>query len=478
MLRIPPPHTSHVGQLLPECAPLVYVERVPSLAKRVSPESVPTSGHTETYVLSGVLMTVTTTDHYKTLGVETTATPAQLKAAYFKLIREFTPENHPQRYFAIAEAYRELSNAEKRAEYDKRKSVPTAVVELMSEAFEALGADDNASAIRILSEVTKRAPEYEDGWFFLGRAFDQAERYPEAIKTLLIALERNPKSARTLLWLGDAERKSGNHSAARRHLKEAIVLDPKNSDAFHCLAWSFVDTKEESEALKVVDRGINADSQIDVQDLPLFIQKFVILSRMERWDEMRRTLRELDQAVPRADIDARKYCAQEFMKIMKPAVDAGRMDIVAILIEALESFDPQLLSKNPELRRIKGDGQAAIARRKLYGDSAVPGTVKALVQFWSGDALPDDPHKFREGIPFFIASDLTARTAEWETARGRHPDALNPLQSNWSTARQMATVVAAHTAGRYAKGGCLVLLATVLTMAASIAALLAIAPLQ
>ncbi|MEO0064044.1 MAG: chaperone protein DnaJ 1 [Chloroflexota bacterium] len=434
------------------------------------------SGHTNLDADGGASMAMTATDHYQTLGVERSATPAQLKAAYFKLIREFTPENNPQRYFAIAEAYRELSNPEKRAEYDKRKSVPDAVVELVAEALAALEDEDHDTAIRTLKEVTKRAPQYEDGWFFLGRACEQADRYSEAIQAFLAALDRNPKNARTLLWLGDAERKSGNQAAARRHLKEAIVLDPKNSDAYHCLAWSYVDTNEEYEALKIVDRGIHADGQIDVQDLPLFIQKFVILSRMDRWDDMKRTLRELDQAVPRGDADARKYCAQQFMQILKPAADAGRMDMVAILVEALEYFDPQLLGKHPELRRIKDDGQAAIARRKLYADDAVPGTVKALVQFWSGDAEPDDAHKFRESIPFFIGSDLETRTSEWESARARHPEAINPLQSHWNSARQMAAVVATHAAGRNAKGGCLVLFATVFTMAASIAALLAIIP--
>jgi tetratricopeptide (TPR) repeat protein len=421
-------------------------------------------------------MAVTATDHYQTLGVERNATPAQLKAAYFRLIREFTPENNPQRYFAIAEAYRELSNPEKRAEYDKRKSVPDAVVDLLGEAFEALEEEDHETAIRTLHEVTKRAPEYADGWFFLGRAFDQAERHADATRALLTALDRNPRDARTLLWLGDSERKAGNHAAARRHLKEAIVLEPKNSDAFHCLAWSYVDTNEEAEALKIVERGIQADGQIDVQDLPLFIQKFVILSRQDRWEDMKQTIRDLNKAVPKTDTDARKYCAQQFMVIMKPAVDADRIDIVSVLIEALELFDPQLLGKHPELLKIKQDGRGAIARRNLYADSGVPATVKALVQFWSGDAMPDNPHKFRENIPYFIASDLATRTSEWESARNRHPDALNPLQSKWDTARQLAAVLAGPKGGGYAKGGCMVLLMASMTMAACLVSLLVLLP--
>lgn len=421
-------------------------------------------------------MVMTATDHYLTLGVEPNATAAQLKAAYFRLIREFTPENNPQRYFAIAEAYRELSNPAKRAEYDKRKSVPGAIVESLDAAMTALRDGEYAIAIRVLEDVTRRAPEFEDGWFLLGRAYDHANRQADAIQAFHVALDRSPNNPRFLLWLGDAERKSGDHASARRHLKESIVLDPGNSDAYNCLAWSFVDTNDESEALKVVDRGIHADGEVDVQDLPLFIQKFVILSRLDRWDDMRRTLHELDRAVPTGDTDARKYCAQQFMGIVKPAADAGRMDIVSLLVEALELFDLTLISRYPEMLRMKHQGQAAIARRALYGDDLVPGTVKALVQFWSGDAMPDEPHKFKETIPFFIGSNLEAHTKEWESAREKHPAAINPLQSSWSTARQKATTVSTRAGQQYAKGGCMLCLATALTAVATIAVIAGIMP--
>lgn len=61
-----------------------------------------------------------TMDYYKTLGVERTATPDEIKRAYRKLASQHHPDRggSTAKFQEIEEAYRILSDAQKRAEYD------------------------------------------------------------------------------------------------------------------------------------------------------------------------------------------------------------------------------------------------------------------------------------------------------------------------------------------------------------------------
>ncbi len=64
-------------------------------------------------------------DYYEVLGVERTADDGELKAAYRKLAMEFHPDRNPnnpaaeERFKVCSEAYQVLSDADKRAAYDR-----------------------------------------------------------------------------------------------------------------------------------------------------------------------------------------------------------------------------------------------------------------------------------------------------------------------------------------------------------------------
>lgn len=61
---------------------------------------------------------VSYSDPYLTLGLAHTASPEQIKDAYFGLVREHPPERDPETFKAIRAAYDRLRNAERRLDTD------------------------------------------------------------------------------------------------------------------------------------------------------------------------------------------------------------------------------------------------------------------------------------------------------------------------------------------------------------------------
>src|SRR5919206_3681446 len=70
-------------------------------------------------------MTVEKRDYYEVLGVERAASDQEIKSAYRKLAHQYHPDkNHgnqeaEERFKEVSEAYAVLSDAEKRARYDR-----------------------------------------------------------------------------------------------------------------------------------------------------------------------------------------------------------------------------------------------------------------------------------------------------------------------------------------------------------------------
>jgi curved DNA-binding protein CbpA len=66
-------------------------------------------------------MTKPYSDPYATLDLPHTATAAEIKQAYFTLVRSYPPERDPQMFKRIRAAYERLRDPEQRAETDMQR---------------------------------------------------------------------------------------------------------------------------------------------------------------------------------------------------------------------------------------------------------------------------------------------------------------------------------------------------------------------
>ncbi len=75
------------------------------------------------------------TDPYKTLGISLDADDDTIRRRYLELVREFSPEHHPQRFAAIRNAYEAVRDKQRRVrsrlfEVGKNESIEQIIVDL------------------------------------------------------------------------------------------------------------------------------------------------------------------------------------------------------------------------------------------------------------------------------------------------------------------------------------------------------------
>jgi curved DNA-binding protein CbpA len=98
-------------------------------------------------------------DPYAVLGVTRSATPAEIKQAYFALVRAHPPEREPETFKRIRAAYERLRDPERRTETDMLvlPAWPGPARQRRAPQLDlALHAEDVLAAARALSDLERR----------------------------------------------------------------------------------------------------------------------------------------------------------------------------------------------------------------------------------------------------------------------------------------------------------------------------------
>jgi curved DNA-binding protein CbpA len=206
-------------------------------------------------------------DHYTLLGLSPDASPEAVRTAYFELARYLHPDRliaagvtddrrEAHRVFArINEAFGVLSDPDRRAAYQQTlraggEAAVRAEQEAASEKVRqvltgeecfrkgemALRRMDLPEAVRQFRAAVELRPDEADhhamlGWALYVAASDKAAELPAVRSHLRRATELTSTSAVPYLVLGRIARMEGDATAAVNHLRRALELSPRNSEA-------------------------------------------------------------------------------------------------------------------------------------------------------------------------------------------------------------------------------------------------------
>lgn len=371
-----------------------------------------------------------TVDYYEALELQATATPSEIKSSYLRLVRQFTPESAPARFRIISAAYQTLANPKKRKAYDTEERLPEEVRDQMSRLMRAAIEEESSTALDELEDLSNEHSSSKVIRFALGVTLDRRGRHHKAVGVFEHLFKEDPTNAEYATWLGDALLSSGDERAGVQKLKEAVVLDKDCTIAYVCLAKHYTANDEEDRALQILNRGIHADGVVDIQDLPLFIERILILARSSKWAQLEDVATELCSAVSNDDLETRQYASSQLAPLVQLFISADRADLTHFVLETMRKLDPS----NNEIAEFSRDiTESAASQRNrpaFYDDKKVPDWIKALVAFWSADDVPDDVDRFAAGVAAHISQQRDPN-AQWQRAQSRHPAALRPFSGRW-----------------------------------------------
>lgn len=197
-------------------------------------------------------------NHFQVLGVQETASSAQIKTAYFQLAKLYHPDTVPQGapaeigklkaniFAAVNDSYKVLGSDQSRADYVEElkagspEQLDVARIMGAEEAFQKgcilVKARKFPEAVAMLDDAIKLNDK--EGEYFAWRGFarfvassDKAAGKTVAVKELEAAIKMNPKAAMSYYFMGQLLKLTGDAPGAEKWFKKTLAADPNHVDA-------------------------------------------------------------------------------------------------------------------------------------------------------------------------------------------------------------------------------------------------------
>jgi DnaJ-domain-containing protein 1 len=253
--KAPPAAPRAAPSSAPKAAPPTpQPTRTPSNPVAAPPKPSPALDRT---ALDAVYAKLHGADHFAVLGLKHDATPAAIKAAYFSLAKRYHPDTVPpavspeakQRcadvFSRVSEAWSVLGYDERRAEYQHAlatggtEKVDVQAIFRAEHLFQqgtllvkARRYDEARAAF--VEAMKLNADEAEFGmwkaWCEFLLAPDKKRQQAASVAAIEAELRRNARCAQGHLFLGQMAKLAGELSAAEKHLRRGLAVDPDQPD--------------------------------------------------------------------------------------------------------------------------------------------------------------------------------------------------------------------------------------------------------
>lgn len=295
---------------------------------------------------------------YQMLELSPQASADDIKKAYFRLVRKYSPEKDPERFKLLREAYNTLYDPKARQNYDSLQKYGQEIPELINKAEEKINQEDWTGAASILKRVLMLAPAADTARNLLGVCYIHLENWDFAVKVYRTLTKTNPEVP--IYWSNfghvykqqaesfndsDSSRKE-QYQKARECFQQAIKLESFNSEPYLEIARTYFGEKNYSQAVAWAENAINADGKADVYDFEalFFICRVYLFSGESH--KIETTAQRIASVLPDGE-EARLYTAHRFAslglevaKIGAKYADIGLLTAAIHLLGVARNFAP------------------------------------------------------------------------------------------------------------------------------------------
>jgi curved DNA-binding protein CbpA len=320
-------------------------------------------------------------EFYDVLELSPSSTPEEIKRSYFRLIRKYPPQKEPEKSQSIHEAYETLRDPKARANYDSLQQYGEHISKLVAEASEKMSEGKWKSAIPRLMEVVVLFPGANAALNQLGICFTNTEDWENAFRVYRRLTQNN--SDVPLYWsnYGHAFKQYADsldpnnpeekkmYEQSRTQFKQAIDLEPYNSEPYLEIARTYTSEKDYTRALSWTERAIGADGKTDFQDFEALFYICSIHLFSGEFDKIQAVADRIISLLPDNNRDLHEYVAARFynsgLEIAQMGYknsNVGLLRAASFFFSSAKKFDPN----DDDINRLKNQVDSLIKAYDIF----------------------------------------------------------------------------------------------------------------
>lgn len=389
--------------------------------------------------------------HYEILEIPRNADEDQIKRAWARKVRIHSPDKDPEGNRRVNEARSTLIDHEARRNYDAQLDYGGELEEILNEAQEGEESEDWQTAIRAYKELLVLKPDDHEARDRLALCFFKDEEVEEAVKVLRELTRRAPNTA--LYWsnLGYCLQESSDSPSdieeCRKCFLRAIELEPFNASYHIALCRLERSAGNYVIAETHIENAVHADGAFDISDLEALFELPLLRLFSHKLEKLPRDVERILSVLPADDDDAKMYCAHKFLRSASELAEINAYSAAAEFVKAARQCSKDLgeaeefatdvetfTTVSQELNRMKTDERVLKAilvliivrfsidyegMEKSEADERVKEMIVAL-NTWSANDINNSVHRIQSYYPAtgrYCQSLLTHIRESGHTAR-------------------------------------------------------------